>query len=137
MDKMLARLSSLLALLVAHNPAERVPSGCNVLLMHAMSSSIRSYALPRTSEGSRKLPRTVRVSYRLNGLPATTAQTAPRLGTTPAVRTRTPTVNSGPRTLGQFGAATACVTGFESVQNPSGKSAHVRIKGCAHSLYKS
>ena len=38
--------------------------------MHAMSSSIRSYALPRTSEGGRKLPRTVRVSYRLNGLPA-------------------------------------------------------------------
>ena len=36
---------------------------CNV-------SSIRSYALPRTSEGGGKLPRTVRVSYRLNGLPA-------------------------------------------------------------------
>ena len=36
---------------------------CNV-------SSIRSYVLPRTSEGGRKLPRTVRVSYRLNGLPA-------------------------------------------------------------------
>ena len=35
-----------------------------------MSSSIRSYALPRTSEGGGKLPRTVRVSYRLNGLPA-------------------------------------------------------------------
>jgi hypothetical protein len=33
-------------------------------------SSIRSYALPRTSEGGGKLPRTVRVSYRLNGLPA-------------------------------------------------------------------
>jgi hypothetical protein len=31
-DKMLARLSSLLALLFALNPAERVPSGCNVLL---------------------------------------------------------------------------------------------------------
>ena len=36
---------------------------CNV-------SGIRSYALPRTSEGGGKLPRTVRVSYRLNGLPA-------------------------------------------------------------------
>ena len=36
------------------------------------SSGIRPYALPRTtcSEGGRKLPRTVRVSYRLNGLPA-------------------------------------------------------------------
>ena len=36
---------------------------CNV-------SGVRSYALPRTSEGGGKLPRTVRVSYRLNGLPA-------------------------------------------------------------------
>ena len=51
-------------------PRRKGPVWMQCPAMHAMSSSIRSYALPRTSEGGRKLPRTVRVSYRLNGLPA-------------------------------------------------------------------
>ena len=61
--------SSLLASLLTHNPAKRVPSGCSVL---PACNVLRYSVLCASSRqrGRRKLPRTVRGSYRLNGLPA-------------------------------------------------------------------
>ena len=54
---------------ITHNRAHRVPSGCNVLLcMQCVQYSV--LCASSHQRGGRKLPRTVRVSYRLNGLPA-------------------------------------------------------------------
>jgi hypothetical protein len=68
-DKVLAHSTALLTLLITHNLAHRVPSGCNVLLcMQCVQYSV--LCASSHQRGGRKLPRTVRVSYRLNGLPA-------------------------------------------------------------------
>jgi hypothetical protein len=65
----LAHSSSLLTPLITLNRTQRVPSGCNVLLcMQCVQYSV--LCASSHQRGGRKLPRTVRVSYRLNGLPA-------------------------------------------------------------------
>ena len=65
----LAHSTSLLTPLITLNRTQRVPSGCNVLLcMQCVQYSV--LCASSHQRGGRKLPRTVRVSYRLNGLPA-------------------------------------------------------------------
>ena len=72
-DKRACDVSSLLASLLPHNPAERDPSGCSVLpacnVFPPPVFGPMRFLAPAAWKAD-KLPRTVRVSYCLNGLPA-------------------------------------------------------------------